>query len=33
VATLDEAKDDAETIIRQHDIKRGGGYQVLTVLR
>jgi len=33
VATLDEAKADAETIIRQHDITRGGGYLVLTTLR
>lgn len=33
VATLDEAKADAETIIRQHDIKCGGGYLVLTNLR
>jgi hypothetical protein len=33
VATLDEAEADAETIIHQHDIKRGGGYLVLTVLR
>jgi hypothetical protein len=33
VATLDEATADAETIIRQHDITRGGGYLVLTTLR
>ena len=33
VATLDEAKEDAETIIRQHDIIRDGGYHYVDLLR
>lgn len=33
VATLDEAKADSETIIRQHNIQRSSGYLALSVLR
>jgi hypothetical protein len=33
VPTLDEAKADVETIIRQYDIKRTGGYQSIFILK